>query len=234
MAQNTVSTLGKVNQSLQVSHLEAVGHGGSGGKVFATGDIRSTAGNIAATTGALTLGATSNQLVLGTTNTTTISATAPGSSLTLTIPAPAAACNVQLGLRSIVSCTAGALTTLTAADSGKVVFVPQATVDDSATVNAIQLPAPTAGFNIRIIFTTVASDTTTQGWRIMSTGDNMVVDAVAVDAGLVSVHDTVTNIRRTGVANNARAGDYIDIVSNGTLYFAFAFASGDATPWALS
>ncbi len=113
----TISDLGKVAGSLQVAHIEAVGHGRTAGKVHCNGNILSTAGNITATTGRLTLGATTSQIVLGTTNTVTISSTAPAASRVLTIADPLMDCRLLTGVRPVVVVSAAG-TTLTAAQSG--------------------------------------------------------------------------------------------------------------------
>ncbi len=241
----TISDLGKVAPSLQVAHIEAVGHGRSAGKVHCNGNILSTAGNITATTGnivatagTLTLGATSSQIVLGTTVTTTISATAPAASRVLTIPDRLGPTTFMLGQKGIVAPTANALTTLTAADSGKLVLVPQGTDPDSATVSAIQLPTASAaitGFHLKFIFTAVGNDTAGDGWRIMSASDNIVVlrrVTLNAAAGSASVAGfTTANLQRDGTAADAIAGDYVDLWCDGTNYYAYCVSHGVASPF---
>lgn len=128
----TISDFGKTGAPLQVSHIEAVGHGRSAGKVHCNGNILTTAGNITATAGnivatagnivataggitatagAFTSGKTTNQIVLsGPTYTTTISATQPAASRVLTIADPLAAANIVTSTRGTVT-QASSLTT---------------------------------------------------------------------------------------------------------------------------
>ncbi len=223
----TVSDLGRVNKSLQVTHIEAVGHGGSAGQLKCNGNITSTAG-------VLTLSKTSSQIVLGTTNTVTISSTAPSASRTYTIPDVGASCNVQLGLMTVLPATVGGALTLTAADSGKLVTCGQAIANGSSTVNVINLPAvaSAAGFRIRVLFTAVGDNSATHNWWISSTAANMKGTAIGVVAAPVGVTTTgITTLKRSHVAADALAGDWAEFYCDGTNYFYHAFSNGTATPW---
>lgn len=226
----TISDLGKVAGSLQVAHIEAVGHGRTAGKVHCNGNILSTAGNITATTGTLTLGATSSQIVLGTTTTTTLSATAPASSVTLTIPDPGVSCNVMLGLKAVTTAVTSTTTTLTVANSGRFVFVPQAT--GASSIIALPAVATCIGWHVRLIFTAAANGTHT--WTISAPSAIMsgVSTSVAgAGAATITNHAAVTSLIRSAVANDTKAGDFVDIYSNGAAFYFFASSSGTATPW---
>ena len=239
----TISDLGKVATSLQVAHIEAVGWGRTAGKVHCNGNIlttagniTATAGNIVATAGILTLGATSSQIVLGTTVTTTISATAPAASRVLTIPDRLGPTTFMLGQKGIVTATNNALTTLTAADSGKMVLVPQSTVADTSSASAIQLPTASAaltGFNLHFRFTAVGDGT--GGWRIMSASDNItVLRRVTLNAAAASISVagfTTANLQRDGTAADALAGDYVELWCDGTSYYAYCVSHGVASPF---
>jgi hypothetical protein len=183
----------------------------------------------------VTITPTTNQLRLGVTNTTTISSTAPSASRTYTIPDAGASCNIQLGLSTVVTATLDSTTTLTAADSGKTIYCGQSTTNNDATHNAIILPAPTAGFRLKVIFTAAGDNTVGHGWQVTSTGANMSGLAYGVAGGIVGVSAAgVTNLIRHGTAANTKAGDTIEIHSNGTSHFYTALSSGTATCWSTS
>ncbi len=64
------------------------------------------------------------------------------------------------------TCTENAVTTLTIADGGKQIYCPQSTHNNDGTHNVINLPAPTAGFKIDILFKAVGDATSAHG-RLM-------------------------------------------------------------------
>jgi hypothetical protein len=135
-----------------------------------------------------------------------------------------------------VTATENAATTLTTAQSGITVFCPQSTHNNSSSVNVINLPAPTtSGLKYKIVFTSAGDNTSAHGWQITSTGANMLGVTVSVAAGLVPVVRTAsTNLIRNGVAADTKAGDYVELVSDGTNYYFYGAAFGVASPWSVS
>jgi hypothetical protein len=189
-------------------------------------------------TGQLAIAKTSNQLVLGTTNTTTLSFTAPSASRVYTFPDVGSSTNVQMGIAAVTTATIGGITTLTAADSGKTIFCGQAIANNSATVNVIILPAPSAaiaGFRAKVIFTTVGDNTAGHGWQITSTGANMSGHRYGIAAGIVGVNaNGVTNLIRSGTAADTKVGDSVELHCDGTSYYYVALSAGVANPFSTS
>lgn len=178
---------------------------------------------------------TGSQIEFGTTSgfNTIISATTPAANQTVVIPdSGVATVNAQLGVRVVKTLTENSALTLTTADSGCLVMMPQSTHAADSTHNVVNLPAPKAGFHTRVVFTTTGDNTAGHDLWVSSTGANMSGSSIGVTAGLVAtVIGGVTTIKRSGTAANTKAGDYIDISSDGTNYYIFAYSSGAANPY---
>jgi len=142
--------------------------------------------------------------------------------------------NGAIVMPNTINAVENALTTVTVAQSGSIIFCPQSTHNPVAGgANTINLPAPSAGFNLRIIFIAAGDGTAGHNWDITSTGANIIGSSVAVTAALAATDIAgATTITRNAVAADALPGDYIDLYSNGTNYFVFAYSAGAATPWA--
>jgi hypothetical protein len=106
--------------------------------------------------------------------------------------------------------------TLTAADSGKTVFL------NSATEFATTLPLPAAG--LRFTFIVKAAPVGTAYTVVTNGGANIIkgqqynAEGVAGDTG--TSDDTITF-----VAGSSVAGDRVELVSDGTNWFAYAFCT---------
>ncbi len=157
----------------------------------------------------------------------------PSAARTITVPDPGANCNLQLGMKAVKTIVENTATTLTNADSGKILTIPQSTHNDSATINCITLPSVTAGFNIRAVFSAAGDDTAGHGWRIISPTAVLCGTRLGTANCTSSYDASATNIQRDGTLADAQAGDFIDIWSDGTNYYYYAFSSGTASPWNL-
>lgn len=107
---------------------------------------------------------------------------------------------------------------LTINDSGYVCYLK------SATGRAINLPAPTAGFKLKVI---TAQTFATTAWTFVSTGAN-IRGGVIVNSTFVPSAGTTT-VTLSASAENL--GDFFQITSDGTSYFIngnFAAATGCA------
>lgn len=135
-----------------------------------------------------------------------------------------------------VTATADAATTLTAAsNSDCTVYCPQSTTNNDATHNAIILPAPTAGMRVKVIFKSTGDNTGAHGWQITSTGANMLGTSVGVAGGLVAtLHGASTNLIRSGTAADTKAGDWVQLNSDGTNWYFYATSTGTANPYSVS
>lgn len=108
-----------------------------------------------------------------------------------------------------------AASTLTAEDSGKVIFL------NSATGFATTLPAPAAGLHFKFIVSTAP---TSGNHTIVTSGGANIIEGnsfISPDAiGVPAVNEDSINL----VANQAAIGDNVDLWSNGTSWFVNAFA----------
>ena len=96
-------------------------------------------------------------------------------------------------------------TTLTAADSGKIIML-------DAIGEAITLPSPTAGVNFKFI---CSATTATSNWTIVSATD--VIYGSAQVAGAVIAADAENTI--TLVVAKFLPGDWVSLVSDGTNWY---------------
>jgi len=108
-------------------------------------------------------------------------------------------------------------TTLTEADAGDILL--------DAIGEAITLPAPTAGLRYRFL---VVEQPATSDWTIVATG--ALVDGSVTEAGLVQLLAGETTL--TIAFANALKGDWVELYSDGTRWFAsgqFSVASSFTT-----
>lgn len=112
--------------------------------------------------------------------------------------------------------TATAASTLTAADSGRTVFL------NSATEFATTLPLPAAG--LRFTFIVKAAPVGTDYTVVTNGGANIIKGMQFNAAGAAG--DTGTGDDTISfVASSSVAGDRVDLVSDGTSWFAYAFCT---------
>lgn len=107
---------------------------------------------------------------------------------------------------------------LTVNDSGKVLYLK------SATGRAINLPAPTAGFKLKVV---TAQTFATTAWTFVSTGANVRGGAIVNSTFVASAGTTTITLS----ASAETLGDYFELTSDGTSYFingVYAAASGVA------
>ena len=119
-----------------------------------------------------------------------------------------------------VSSPTGTSTQLTNADSGKVIFM------DASSANTITLPAVAsteAGWHIKVILTATGA----LGKIVTSGSENKITGIVnAVDAD--GSTQTVTQIAAgdtISFVDACLAGSYVEICSNGTLFYAYGFGT---------
>ena len=141
--------------------------------------------------------------------------------------------NGAIVMPNVINAVENALTTITVAQSGSIIFCPQSQHIADANHNAIQLPAPSAGFNLKIIFTDVGDGTGNHEWYIYTAANNILGSFVSITAGLAAqvIAAATNSFARGGELADALPGDYVNIYSNGTNYFIFGYSSGAATPW---
>ena len=112
--------------------------------------------------------------------------------------------------------TATAASTLTAADSGKTLLL------NSATEFVTTLPAPVAGLSFTFIVKAApvgaAYTVVTNGGANIIKGQQYNSEGVAGDTG--TSDDTITF-----VASSSVAGDRVEVISDGTSWFAYAFCT---------
>lgn len=99
-----------------------------------------------------------------------------------------------------------AATTLTFADSGKTLYMK------ASAGKAITLPAPEAGFKVKIV---TGQAFATTAWTVVSTGANIRGGAI-VNSTFVASAGTTTI---TFSASAETIGDYVELTSDGTSYF---------------
>ena len=127
--------------------------------------------------------------------------------------------SVELAIRENSSPT-GTATTLTNEDSGKVIFM------DASSANTITLPAvadTTAGWNVRVILTVTgaAGIINTSGAEDKITGQIVAIDA---DGDAIVVTQDADADRITFV-NACLAGAFVNITSNGSLFYVHGFGT---------
>ena len=119
-------------------------------------------------------------------------------------------------LGPIATSTATAASTLTAADSGKTIFL------NSATEFVTTLPLPAAGLRFTFIVKTAPVGTSytvvTNGFAGIIKGQQYNAAGAAGDTG--TADDTITF-----VAGSSVAGDRVELISDGTSWFAYAFCT---------
>lgn len=105
-----------------------------------------------------------------------------------------------------VTGTIAVATTLTQSDSGKVLYLK------ATTGKAVNLPAPTNGFKVKII---TGQAFATTAWTIVSTGANIRGGAIVNSAFVASAGTTTITLS----ASAETIGDFIELTSDGTSYF---------------
>jgi hypothetical protein len=109
--------------------------------------------------------------------------------------------------------TVTAAKTLTSADSGKVIFI------NNATGFAITLPTPAAGLNFTVI--NITANTSGNHTLVSASSANVIKgnqNSVAGDAGDFGTADDTISF----VANQSIAGDRVELYTDGTSWFAYA------------
>lgn len=103
-------------------------------------------------------------------------------------------------------------TTLTAADSGKVFLLVQAGANRTAT-----LPACVAGLNFKFVLKTAAAN----NWDILqSINTNDFVGGINPVDGSAGDSASANDTRVRFVGGTAAAGDHVEVVSDGTVWYA--------------
>ena len=108
--------------------------------------------------------------------------------------------------------TLTAATTLTGLDSGKTIFI------DNATGFATTLPLPRAG--MKFTFINKTANTSGNHTIVTASSANIIAgnqNSVAGDAGDTSTADDTISF----VANNSLAGDKVELTTDGVTWFAF-------------
>ncbi len=182
----------------------------------------------------------SNQLVLGAPgHLTTISSVAPAAAAqTYTLRDAGANANImlstngqsQIGVYNTVAGSATVNTSLTAAQSGSLVLMPQATANVG-----IVLPAVAVGLWYRILFQAVADGTHTQTLSITGSpaslsGQVMNIAAAAFTSALLPA----STIVRSATAANTKIGDYIDVYCDGVTYHCHGVGYGAAATYTVT
>lgn len=112
--------------------------------------------------------------------------------------------------------TKTAASTLTAADSGRTVFL------DSATEFATTLPLPAAGLRFTFI---VKSAPVGTPYTIVTNGGANIIKGMQFNAAGAAGDTGTGDDTISFVASSSVAGDRVDLVSDGTNWFAYAFCT---------
>ena len=119
-------------------------------------------------------------------------------------------------LGPVANTTATATTALTAADSGKTIFLK------SATEFVTTLPAPAAGLAFTFIVTAAPASAS---YTIVTNGSANIIKGQAVNAAGVAGDAGTADDTITFVDGQAVAGDMVTVVSDGTSWFAKGFCA---------
>lgn len=118
--------------------------------------------------------------------------------------------------------------TLSIAQSGSIVFLPQATASI-----VINLPVATAGWSCKVILTAVADGSHTVTFSAPTailSGTRYGV--IAAPVGVSAVNQT--NLILSATAANAVVGDYVIFTSDGTKIYYTAWSNGTGAGWSTS
>ena len=124
------------------------------------------------------------------------------------------------GIFKANSSPTGTSTALTNADSGKVIFM------DASSANTIALPAVStvdAGWNVKVILTATGA-----AGIINTNGAEDKITGFIEEADLNGSNHTVTvdaDADRITFVNTANPGSFVNIISNGSLFFVEGFAT---------
>jgi hypothetical protein len=127
------------------------------------------------------------------------------------------------GRVKVIAAAAAADRTLTADESGSIIVLPAATAN-----NTITLPAHSSGLNYKFVLGAVPNGTNT--WVISATdADTMSGTAYGVIAAPVGVSATLSDIITiNATAANARVGDWLEVFSDGSIWYYTAWSNGTA------
>ena len=119
-------------------------------------------------------------------------------------------------LGPVATINATAASALTAADSGKVIFL------NSATEFVTTLPAPAAGLTFTFI---VAAAPSGASYTVVTNGSANIIKGQAVNAAGVAGDTGTGDDTISFVDGQAVAGDRVIVVSDGTSWFAYGFCA---------
>jgi len=119
-------------------------------------------------------------------------------------------------LGPVATTNATAASSLTAADSGKVIFL------NSATEFVTTLPAPAAGLAFTFIVTAAPSSAS---YTVVTNGSANIIKGQAVNAAGVAGDTGTADDTITFVDGQSVAGDMVTVVSDGTSWFAKGFCA---------
>ncbi len=126
----------------------------------------------------------------------------------------------------VVAGSATVDTTLTAAQSGSIVTMPQAT---AAGVEYF-LPAVAAGLNFKFLVTATSDGANTR--VISATGGTPIIGLLlGLTAGFNTAKAAALSLTLSATANNVKVGDYAQFTCDGTNWSVQAFSSGTACGW---
>ncbi len=126
----------------------------------------------------------------------------------------------SLHFKKATSSPTGTGTVLAAADSGKVIFM------DASSANTITLPAISdlaAGWHVKVILTATGN----AGIINTASSENKIAGHVVEQAANGNNH-TVTadaDADRVTFVNGGAPGDYVEIITNGTLFYVSGFSA---------
>ena len=109
-----------------------------------------------------------------------------------------------------------AASTLTAADSGKTIFL------DSATEFATTLPAPVSGLRFTFVVKTAPVGT---AYTIVTNGGANIIKGMQFNAAGAAGDTGTSDDTITFVASSSVAGDRVDLICDGTNWFAYAYCT---------
>lgn len=112
--------------------------------------------------------------------------------------------------------TKTAASTLTAADSGKTIFL------DSATEFATTLPLPAAGLQFTFV---VKAAPVGANYTIVTNGGANIIKGMQFNAAGAAGDTGTSDDTISFVASSSVAGDRVDLICDGTNWFAYAFCT---------
>jgi hypothetical protein len=128
----------------------------------------------------------------------------------------------------------GSNVAIASTQSGQTLFAP----DFNANVT-ITLPLPSAGWNVKVVFTSLLTNagivlTFTNGTATLK-GNTVVGSAAGPNNLVASNHGPSTNLIFTATnANGVNPGDYIEFCSDGNFIYFNVFSTGIANLWSFT